>query len=89
MEKYLISSDGYAESFITDDKYSRVVVTKDIESIKKAIEYWLEDMMNVYKPESIKIEEDEIKFLVADDWDCYNDSAYWTKTFHLHKIVEI
>jgi hypothetical protein len=89
MEKYLISSGGYAESFITDDKYNRLIVTKDIESIKKAIEYWLEDNTYVYKSESVKIEEDKIKFLIADDWDCESESDYWTKTFHLHKIVEV
>ena len=87
--KYLISSDGYLESCITDNDYNKVIVTKDKESILKAIELWIKDVCYVYKKHSLCIYEDHIKIKIADDWDCDNDEEYWYKTFYLHKVVEL
>lgn len=63
MEKrYLISSDGYSESLLTDGQYRYVTVTKDKDSILKTIKYWLEDSF-------MEVEKDSIK--IVDDKECY------------------
>ena len=89
VNKYLISDDGYIESCITDNNYNRVIVTKDKESILKAIELWLKHINYVCKKDSLRIFEKHVKIRIAETWDCDDDEEYWYKTFYLHKVVEL